>query len=200
MMGSSSKAPAGPKPKPAPVGGFLDQLASLGGTIQKQAVEELAKGTFTEAFRQFGVGPGKIQEQVLFDGSEARKKAEKGNQEVKNQLRIQSLQQELAKIAQSEQALRGELTEISQNVVQVAKSAGLETPHGIEKIPARPGIYHKVFYTRILAEIRQKTDKAKDWRSTQQTRVSSKPARGALLWTGDQKKVHEAGGMFLLQG
>lgn len=201
MISSGSKTPASSKPKPAPVGGFFDQLSSLGGTIRKSVVEDLAGGLSTEALKQFGMGANAVKaEQVLFDGEAARKKNQKDAQEKANKVKIQSLQAELTRMAQEDQNLRVELTEISQTVVQIAKSKNLETPPGIEQIPARPGIYHKTFYVRIWEEYRKKADKASDWRTTQQLRVTSKPARGALLWTGDQKKVHEAGGMFLLQG
>lgn len=187
-------------PAPQPVGGFLDQLASIGGSIRKQAIQELAKGTFEEALREFGVAATKTQEQVLFDGSEARKKAEKNKQEAADQQKIASLQQKLAKMVQEEQSIRAELTEISQTVVKISKSVQIEAPSGIEKIPAKPGKYHMVFYKRILEEFRKKADEAKNWRAAQQLRITSKPARGSLLWIGDQKKVHEAGAMFLLQG
>lgn len=199
-MPNFGQKPQQNKSAPQPVGGFLDQLASIGGTIRKQAVEDLAKGTFDEVLREFGVGSTQKQEQVLFDGQEARKKAEKAAQEAKNRQKIVSLQQELARMANEEQNLRSELTEISQTVVNIAKSVDSQIPVGIEKIPAKPGVYHKVFYVRILEEFRKKADEARDWRTTQQVRVTSKPARGSLLWVGDQKKVHEAGAMFLLQG
>lgn len=187
--------------KSAPVGGFFDQLKGLGSSVGKSAFEDLLSPLPQEALRQFGVGqtvPKK--EQVLFDGAEARKKADKEKQERVNQLRIQNLQAELARIAENEKNLKTELAEISQTVVSIAKSAQIEVPAGVEKVPVKPGIYHKVFYLRVLENMRKKADEAKEWRRTQQVRVTSKPPRGVLIWLGDQKKVHEAGATFLLQG
>lgn len=192
-MPSFSAKPQSGGARPQTFASSLDQLKEL-TKIPGEGFKEL-----------FGMGQNQSktpfqEEQILFDGAQARKKAQKTKQEQENQIKIHSLQVELARMAQEEQTLRGELTEISETVVHIAKSVDIETPHGIEKIPAKPGIYHKVFYMRILEEFRKKADEAKDWRAAQQVRVSSKPARGSLLWVGDQKKVHEAGGMFLLQG
>ena len=189
------------KPRPAPIGGFFDQLKGIGGGFGRSLAEDLLKPLPGEALRQFGLGPESArQEQVLFDGTEARKKAQKEKAEKANQLKITNLQQELAKMAQEEKQLKEELTEISATVVQIAKSTQIEVPVGIEQIPAKPGKYHKVFYLRILEDFRKKADEAKEWKRTQQVRVTSKPPRGVLVWLGDQKKVHEAGAMFLLQG
>ncbi len=191
----------GTKPKAAPVGGFFDQLKGIGGGFGRSLAEDLLRPLPGETLRQFGLAPeAGLREQVLFDGTEARKKAEKVNAEKANQLKIASLQQELFKMAEQEKHLKAELTEISTTVVQIAKSVDIETPHGIEKIPPKPGVYHKVFYLRILEDFRKKADEAKEWRRAQQVRVTSKPPRGVLVWLGDQKKVHEAGAMFLLQG
>jgi len=202
---SSSKLQQGLRPQPPkPVGeGVFDQIKGIGQGVKKSLFEDLVKPTPTEGFEQL-FGPSRARsdaamrkEEVLFDGEEERKKQARLAKEKANQAKIVELQRQLV---MEQEAHKKEVEEITQTIIEVAKAADIEVPDTVKKVPARPGKYHIFFFMRILTDVRKRADEAKDWRKLQQTRVSCKPARGALLWLGDQKKVHEAGATFLLQG
>lgn len=168
----------------------LEQLKELAKIPEEGLKELLGIGK-----NQISVGAPK--EEVLFDGEEERKKRARLAREQENKLKIVELQR---KLALEKESHKKEVEEISQTIVEVAQAANIQVPHEVRKQPAQAGKYHILFFLRILTDIRKKADEAKEWRKLQQTRVSCKPARGALLWLGDQKKVHEAGATFLLQG
>jgi len=170
--------------------GSLDQIMEL-AKIPQESLKEL-----------LGIDKNHVKdpahkEEVLFDGEEERKKQARIAREKANQAKIAELQKQL--LMEKEMHKR-EVEEITKTIFEVSKSANIPVPETATKIPPKPGKYHIFFFMRILADVRKKADEAKEWRMLQQTRVACKPARGALLWLGDQKKVHEAGATFLLQG
>jgi len=186
MANYSSKQSARPNSLP----GNFDQIMEL-TKIPQEGLKEL-----------FGIESNQNRksapkEEVLFDGEEERKKQARIAREKANQAKIVELQKQL--LIEKEMHKR-EVEEITKTIFEVSKSANIPVPETTTKVPPKPGKYHIFFFMRILTDVRKKADEAKEWRRLQQARVSCKPTRGALLWLGDQKKVHEAGATFLLQG
>jgi hypothetical protein len=190
-----------PGQRPTPVGGLVDQLKGIGSSFGKSVFEDLIKPIPTEGMGQVFESIRRTaqarKEEIIFDGGEERKKQARLEREKANQAKIIELQKQLVMEQETRQK---EVEEISKTIIEVAKAAQIEVPEAATKVPQKPGKYHIFFFLRILADVRKKADEAKDWRKLQETRVSCKPPRGALIWLGDQKKVHEAGATFLLQG
>lgn len=191
-----------PRRRPRPMGeNVFDALREIRSDVQRSLVDDFLKPIPEKSVEQLFPWAhnqaGKLKEEILFDGEEERKKQASLAREAANKQKIVELQMQ---IRAEREGYRSQVEEIVETVEQIAKKTGLETPTTIKQLPKTPGRYHVVFFIKILADFRKKADEAQEWQRTQHLRVRTKPARGSLLWTGDQKKVHEAGGTFLLQG
>lgn len=191
------------KPEPRPIGeGLFDQFREISADVKNSLKNDLVRPGLREGIDELfpWAQPGISQqprEEILFDGEEERKKQAILSREQKNRQTIAELQQ---KLRAEQQGYQRQVEELTVTIEQVAKSAGIDTPPGVTKVPQKPGTYHVSFFLRILSDYRKKADEAQEWQRTQALRVRTKPSRGVELWTGDQKKIQEAGGTFLLQG
>lgn len=200
---SGQKTQGGQKTQRKPIGeGFLDQIKEISSDVRKSLRDDLLKPIPQESIEQLfpWAHPADLQkpkEEILFDGEEERKKQAIIVREKQNQQKILELQQ----LLKAEQAqVQRQVEELVETIEEVAKAAEIEVPQAVKNVPKKSGRYHVLFFVRLLADMRKKADEAREWRRAQQLRVRTKPTRGALLWVGDQKKVHEAGATFLLQG
>jgi len=166
----------------------LESLKDVGDTAQKSIQEDLLKGTSEEFFKQlFGqkeekkysgdITPGetlefnevytgqreeneKLRKQISFERNLSNEVKNQSDKEL-NELRIQlhALMQEVSKLA-----------EVTQNVGKDVEIATMQAP-------ANPGVYHLVFFEKLLDFIktfRRKIENADVWLQSSNKRAEKK--------------------------
>ena len=181
----------------------LESLKDVGNSAQKSIKEDLLKGTSEELLKQlFGrretkkytgeITPGeslefnevysgqrekneKLRRQISFERNLSSEEKTQNEKKI-NDLRIQlhALMQEVQKLAKA-----------TQNIDEQVEIASMQAP-------ANPGVYHIVFFEKLLEFIktfRKKIENASDW-----LEVSNKRAERKNFWAMYKKK----GSKFLL--
>lgn len=172
----------------------LESLKDVGNTAQKSIQEDLLKGTSEEFFKQlFGqkeekkysgeIIPGetlefnevytgqreeneKLKKQISFERNLSSEEKTQSDKEL-NELRIQlhALMQEV-----------GELAKVTQNIGQDIEIASIQAP-------ANPGVYHLIFFEKLLEFIktfRRKIENADVWLQSSNKRAQKKDFWGTF--------------------
>ena len=95
-------------------------------------------------------------------------------------------------------AIKQEVDAMTAEVINLAKTAGIETKIHLEQKPKKLGILDIKRLTFILRLLRIKANESKSAKELVSQRTNAKPATGMLAWvSGKQMKIHEQGTMQL---
>ena len=173
-------------------------------TLRTQA----AKPIFDEAISELGsfLGAPRLgrnaktmgQEELKHAREEKRLQELKKEEDTKSQARIAAVKQEYRQFDQNnnkEQVqMKEELHELTQEVVKLAKAAGVDTKVHLEQTPKKVGKIDIKRLTTIVRTLRLKADEAKSGNELVAQRSNAKRSTGMLAWvSGKQMKVHEQG-------
>jgi len=183
----------------------LESLRSLGGGVSTSLKQDLLKPTMSEATRQlFGprlnknysgeINPGESME--MGDVFSGKREAE---EKLKNQLVVERKlrEEEKSRIETKSNELKLQLHALMNEIAEVAKGTqelGEETMKASIQAPVEPGIYHVVFFEKLLEflkSFRKKINSANVWLASANSRAQKKN-----YWA----KYKKHGGKFLLSG
>ncbi len=181
----------------------LESLKDLGTDATSQATD-LLKSTSEDFFRELvGMGKSQVKRSGEISAGESIQVSEvlSGKEEENKKLRAQiSLERQLSadekRLSQDKsnelkvqlQALMGEVAKVSVSTQALAE----QTKIAMIEAPAQPGIYHIIFFQKVLeflVSFRKKIDEASTWLS-----ASNKRAEKKNYWSMYKKK----GSSFLL--
>jgi len=174
-------------------------------TLTSQVARPLAD----EAISEFGVffgSPKKLgqrpktlaQDDLMRARNEEKIHEMEAKDEQNTKERISRIRQEYKmydiKVAKEDESMYSEVTQLQEEIVKLAKSAGVDTKAHIENVPKKVGVLHIKVLTAIIRTLRVKAEESKSAQDLVAQRQNSKPATGMLAWvSGKQMKVHEQG-------
>ena len=176
----------------------LETLTSqVARPLADEAISEF--GAFFGSPKKLGQRPKTLAQDDLNRARNEEKIHEmEANDEQNTRERISKILQEYkmydVKVAREDESMRREVTELQQEVVKLAKSAGVDTKAHLENVPRKAGVLHIKVLTAIIRTLRVKAEESKSAQDLVVQRKNSKPATGMLAWvSGKQMKVHEQG-------
>lgn len=99
---------------------------------------------------------------------------------------------------QQQNQLHEQVAEMQEEVVKLAKAAGVDTKIHLETTTKKLGILHIKRLTAIIRSLRIKAESAKSGSDLVTQRQNAKASTGMMAWvSGKQMKVHEQGTMQL---
>ncbi|QQG41350.1 MAG: hypothetical protein HYV90_04280 [Candidatus Woesebacteria bacterium] len=182
---------------------ILESLKDLGGGAMSQS-GDLLKSTSEDFFRELmGIGSAQVKRSGEIGPGESLQMSEvlNGKEEENKKLRAQiSLERQMSneemRLSQDKSnQLKVQLQALTQEVVKVAQSTGNlaeATQVAMIQAPASPGVYHLIFFEKVLEflqSFRAKIDNAATWLQS-----SNKRAQKKNYWSMYKKK----GSSFLL--
>ena len=183
--------------------GAFDTFEAINNQTAKPMLEETA--------REFGFGsflgnhPRALAQEDLERARNAQKLEKDGkedNQKSKERARalITSLQQEYKSHEQRtekyDQQVAKQVEELKQEVVGLAKAAGVDTKIHLENTPqkGKVSLLTIKLLTAIIKTLKIKAEESKSAKELVAQRANAKPQTGMLAWvSGKQMKVHEQG-------
>jgi hypothetical protein len=183
----------------------LESLKDVGGAVSKSVSQDLLKGTSEEFLRQlFGASQtqkhsGEILPGESVDFKDVYSGQREENLKLKKQITFerQLSQEENRLVENKSNQLRVQLQALMQEVAALAKTtSGLSQQVEIATIqaPANPGIYHVIFFEKLLEFIisfRKKVESSEVWLASSNKRAGKKN-----FWSTYKGKG--GGGSFLL--
>ena len=180
---------------------IAEPLETLSSQVAKPLVDEAISefGAFFGSPKKLGQKPKTLAQEDLM---RARNEQKIHEMEVKDEQasreRISKIRQEYKmydlKVAKENENMRNEVIELQEEVVKLAKSAGVDTKAHLENVPKKVGVLHIKVLTAIIRALRVKAEESKSANELVNERKNAKPATGMLAWvSGKQMKVHEQG-------
>lgn len=186
-----------------PVETLGNQVKPLGGDISKQLFGSdfgFGEGGFLSS-RPTTIGHEELdharKEKSLKDAK--HEDNEKSAQERERVQKVmQQYQSQEQKAGQEQQQLHESVKEMQEEVVKLAKAAGVETKIHLEQKTKKLGILDLKRLTAIIKSLRMKADSAQSGNELVSQRQSAKAGTGMMAWvSGKQMKIHEQGTMQL---
>lgn len=173
--------------------------------------DQTTKPMLEEAAREFGFGS--------FLGNHPRALAQEDLQRARNEKLIEQKKEQDAKLSQEnakkisvaifneyksheqrtekyDQQVAEQVEELKQEVVGLAKAAGVDTKIHLENTPKKDKVSLLTIklLTAIIKTLKIKAEEGKSAKELVQQRANAKPPTGMLAWvSGKQMKVHEQG-------
>ena len=176
----------------------LETLASqVARPLVNEAISEF--GAFFGSPKKLGQKPKTLAQEDLMRARNEQKIHEmEVNDEQASRERISKINQEYKmydlKVAKEDESIRSEVIELQEEVVKLAKSAGVDTKAHLENVPKKVGVLHIKVLTSIIRTLRVKAEESKNAQALVTQRNNAKPPTGMLAWvSGKQMKVHEQG-------
>lgn len=199
-MGDNDKKKKGNKVKHTNV---LESLKDVGTDTQKAIRKDLLEGASKDMLRQIlgekrpqkATGEMKPGESIEFDDLVSGKHEEKQKEARRSRLENRLLDEEKRRVEKKSNELKIQLHALQQEVVKLAESTeelGEETKVAAMQAPVEPGVYHIVFFEKLLEFIqsfRKKIENASTWLNS-----TNKRAQKKNFWAKYQKH----GSKFLL--
>ncbi|KKS80145.1 MAG: hypothetical protein UV56_C0026G0002 [Candidatus Woesebacteria bacterium GW2011_GWC1_43_10b] len=185
----------------------LESFKDIGGNTLKTMRQDLLKGSSEELARQlFGLSPaprkfeGEINpgEDLVIDEvfSGKREGTEKAQKQVAFERRLHQEEKELLDQKSGEIKLQlGAIMQEMQALAQATPELAKEIEIAAVQAPVNPGLYHVIFFQKILEFIksfRKKINNASDWLYSVNKRAAKKNAWGA--------RYQQHGAKYLLSG
>lgn len=182
--------------------------AKVGWDVFEELGNQTAKPIFNEAINEFGsfFGTPRIGKTPKSMGHEDLQRAReekhldemKKEETQKSKARIAQVRNEYRsfeqKTASEQNELKQELTQLQNEVVQLAKASGVDTKVHLEQMPKKVGKLDIKKLTSIVRFLRIKADEAKSASELVSQRSNAKRATGMMAWvSGKQMKIHEQG-------
>lgn len=131
----------------------------------------------------------KLEEQSEEDIQKSNQGAENLTLEIQSQYRLYD-----AKTEKEQEKLSDQVTELQEEIVKLAKSAGIETKAHLARSGKKLGILDIKILTSIVRFLRLKAEESKSAKEMVSDRNNAKRTTGMLAWvSGKQMKVHEQG-------
>ncbi|MEX2028190.1 MAG: hypothetical protein WD988_01680 [Candidatus Curtissbacteria bacterium] len=193
MLGSSVK------PKTA-VRAILDPFETLTENFAPVA-SEFSKQMFGDL-----LGSGRPQSIGGAELARARKEKElqekehKDNEDSQKQIQeVRAIYSQRTSTVNSEQSqIKEEMVQLQNEVVRLAKTAGIETSVHLENVPKKVGVIDIKRLTAIVKTLRLKAEDARAGSELVSQRSNAKRPTGMMAWvSGKQMKIHEQGTMQL---
>ncbi|OGD88571.1 hypothetical protein A2693_03655 [Candidatus Curtissbacteria bacterium RIFCSPHIGHO2_01_FULL_40_12] len=183
----------------------FEPLEALTSQTARPMLEEAGKelGSFFGAPKGIGRNPKAIAQEDLQRARNQQKLEElseeddkKSNEsvehlsfEIQNQYRLYD-----AKTARVQEKLSEEMIALQEEVVKLAKTAGVETKAHLQRSGKKVGILDIKILTTIVRFLRLKAEESKSAQELVSQRSNAKRTTGMLAWvSGKQMKVHEQG-------
>lgn len=187
----------------------FEPLETLTSQTAKPILEEAGKelGSFFGAPKGISRNPKAIAQEELARARNKQKLAElsreddqKSNQgaenltiEIQNQYRLYD-----AKTTNDQEKLGAQVTELQEEIVKLAKTAGVETKSHLQRSGKKVGLLDIKILTTIVRFLRLKAEESKSAQELVSQRSNAKRTTGMLAWvSGKQMKVHEQGTLHL---
>lgn len=181
--------------------------AKVGWDTFEELKNQTAKPMMDEVFKELGgfgspFGGTRKTEMAKEDLKHAReeKKIEemKKEEEKKSKARISAVRSEYQTFTRNtnkeQQQMKQEVSSLQEEVVQLAKAAGVNTKVHMEQMPKKIGIMDIKRLTSIVSLLRIRADSAKSGSELVSQRSNAKRATGMMAWvSGKQMKIHEQG-------
>ncbi len=161
------------------LGSFFGAPKGLSGNPKAIAQEDLARARNKQ----------KLEELTEEDDQKSTQSAENLTVEIQNQYRFYD-----AKTTKEQEKLSSEVTELQEEIVKLAKTAGVETKAHLANAGKKVGILDIKILTTIVRFLRLKAEESKSAQELVSQRNNAKKTTGMLAWvSGKQMKVHEQG-------
>ncbi len=176
-----------------------DTFEDLGASTAKPLIGETFKQFDALFGSPFGAKPKELAHDDLKRAREKKELEEKQKEdEKKSKEHIAHIQHSYSEFSQQQareqKPLQQEMAALTQEVVQLAKAAGIETKVHLEQAPKKIGILHLRRLTAIIKTLRLKADEAKSGSELVSQRQNAKKGTGMMAWvSGKQMKIHEQG-------
>lgn len=193
--------------KKATIGAF-EPFEELGNQVAKPIGQEMANqlfGFFGESgalssrphsIAQEDLSRARQEKHIEDISQEDEEKSAQQRQRVQEV--IQKYQAHDQKIESEQGALHQQVSEMQEEVVKLAKAAGVDTKIHIESRPKKLGILDLKRLTAIIKTLRLKAESAQSASEMVSQRQNAKRATGMMAWvSGKQMKIHEQGTMQL---
>ena len=192
--------------QPNPLEAFKDDLKEIGSDAAKQMRDEAAKlpGDFMEQLLGFRPSPknfsGEIVPGEAIEFSEVISGRYEEVEKTKKQMSFERrlIEEERVQIEKKTNELRMQLTAIREEILflaQQTENLAEETEIAAFQAPVEPGVYHVIFFEKLLEFIksfRKKVEEASIWLHSVNRRAARKNA-----WGSNYKKY---GAKYLLSG
>lgn len=198
--------------KKATIGAF-EPLEELGGAVKPLGQDALkqffGKDFGFGGFSEPGVPSSHAQTIAQEDLNEQRKKNHLQNIENDDKshsneeaVRIQKVMAEYQKFDSKQKAEQGQMqqeyAEMQEEVVKLARAAGIDTKAHLQKAPKKLGKIDFKVLTSIIRSLRIKAENSKSGQDISAQRQNAKRGTGMMAWvSGNQGKIHEQGTMQL---
>ncbi len=178
-----------------------DPLETLTSQVAKPILDEALSefGAFFGTPKNLGTRPKSIAQEELARArheqelNELKEKDEKNSHDHISKI-VQEYKMYDAKTDRQNETLKQEVEQLQEEVVKLAKTAGVDTKAHLENVPQKVGVLHIKMLTTIIRYLRIKAEESKSAQELQSQRQNAKRSTGMLAWvSGKQMKVHEQG-------